>query len=73
MAYLYSCSDGSVLTRNGIIYPPVMVGPDIEGLSNSIQEAYTEARKCLSVGALTSCELICRKILMHIAVEKGPK
>jgi hypothetical protein len=27
----------------------------------------------MSVTAFTACELICRKILMHIAVEKGAK
>ncbi len=27
----------------------------------------------MSVSAYTACELLCRKILMHIAVEKGAK
>ena len=68
-----NCSNGSVLTHDGVIYPPVMFGPSIEGLSPALIEAYTEARKCLSICAFTSCELICRKILMHVAVEKGAK
>lgn len=68
-----NCGNGSVLTRGGILYPPANFGPDIEGLPSAVQEAYTEARKCLSVSAFTSCELICRKLLMHVAVEKGAK
>ncbi len=35
--------------------------------------AYDEARRCMSVNAFTSAELMCRKILMHVAVEKGAK
>ncbi|MBI4329745.1 MAG: DUF4145 domain-containing protein [Chloroflexi bacterium] len=35
-----------------------------------ISKAYEEARTCMSVNAHTACELICRKILMHVAVEK---
>jgi hypothetical protein len=27
----------------------------------------------MSAGAFTACELVCRKILMHVAVEKGAK
>jgi len=68
-----NCGDGSVLARDGNVYPGVLFGPNIEGLSTDVSNAYKEARKCMSFNAFTSCELICRKILMHIAVEKGAK
>jgi hypothetical protein len=67
-----NCFRGSV--RNGeYIDPGVLFGPNIIGLPNDISGAYDEARRCMSVSALTACELICRKILMHVAVEKGAK
>jgi len=34
---------------------------------------YEEARKCGAVNAYTAAVLACRKILMHIAVDKGDK
>ena len=58
-----NCADGSVLTLDGNVYPGVPFGPDIEGLPEDVQEAYKEARRCVSINALTSCETMCRKIL----------
>ncbi len=68
-----SCGDGSVLAKDGNVYPGVLFGPNIDGLPDDISYAYNEARKCMSFNAFTSCELICRKILMHVAVEKAAK
>jgi len=66
-----NCGEGSIVTTNGIIHPGIMFGPTIEGLPDDVSRAYNEARGCISVNAFTSCELMCRKILMHVAVEKG--
>jgi hypothetical protein len=66
-----NCNDGSVFARNGNLYPGVMFGPNIEGIPIEIEEAYDEARECMSINAFTAAELISRKILMHVAVEKG--
>jgi hypothetical protein len=68
-----NCTDASVLTKEGLVYPGVPFGPNIEGLPDGVREAYTEARQCMSINALTASELICRKILMHVAVDKGAK
>lgn len=68
-----TCKDGSVRASDYNVYPSVPFGPNIEGLPKEVQEAYYEARRCMSVNAFTSCELICRKILMHVAVGKGAK
>ncbi len=46
-------------------------GPDIAGLPKDVEEAYNEARRCIGVKGFTAVELLCRKILMHVAVEKG--
>jgi len=63
----------AVVTQNGITYPSVPFGPNIEGLPENVSKGYEEARECMSVDAFTSCELICRNILMYISVEKGAK
>lgn len=68
-----NCVDGSVLTSNATLYPPKTSGPTVLGLPSEVAAAYEEARRCLSVAAFTGCELVCRKILMHVAVEKGAK
>ncbi|MFA5866355.1 MAG: DUF4145 domain-containing protein [Actinomycetota bacterium] len=67
------CGNPSVLALDQAIYPGVLFGPQIEGLPSETDAAYGEARRCMSVNAFTAAELICRKILMHVAVEKGAK
>jgi len=66
-----TCIHGSVIDRDGITYPPAKFGVDLNGLTDDIQKAYDEARNCMSVKAYSACTLICRKILMHVAVDKG--
>ncbi len=68
-----NCAEGSVQTSDGLIDPSASFGPIVEGLPNDVGIAYKEARECISANALTACELMCRKILMHVAVEKGAK
>jgi Domain of unknown function (DUF4145) len=65
-----SCNSGAV-DNNGRLWPSPMVGEAVDGLPAEVAAAYEEARKTAGVGAYTSCELMCRKILMHIAVDKG--
>lgn len=66
-----NCGDGSFVDRAGRLFPGAKFGPVIEGLPDDVKEAYQEARDCLAVNATTAAELICRKILMHVAVDKG--
>ena len=65
-----SCKRGSVLNY-GIITPTPLLGEDIKGLESPIKDAYLEARKSISSKSYTACVLMCRKILMNVAVEKG--
>jgi len=65
------CGRGSVIDDQGDVYPGTLFGPHLEGLPADIAEAYEEARRSMSVAAFTGAELVCRKILMHVAVEKG--
>ena len=68
-----SCGDGSVYSSRRQMFPGMCFGPNIEGLPDLVSKAYQEARDCISSNAFTACEFICRKILMHVAVEKGAK
>lgn len=51
--------------------PGAGFGKGIEHLPKDIEDLYEEIRKTTSDEAFTSAVLACRKILMHIAVEKG--
>ncbi|RPI95409.1 MAG: DUF4145 domain-containing protein [Chloroflexi bacterium] len=50
--------------------PTAKMGKEINGLPGDIGKLYDEARLCTSAGAYTAAILTCRKILMHVAVEK---
>jgi len=68
-----SCGDASVITMGGEQCPAAIPGIELMGLPTDIADAYCEARKCLGVSAFTACTMMCRKILMHVDVEKGAK
>lgn len=65
-----ACHKGSVVV-NGRQYPGAVPGEDLEGLPPEVEAAYIEAREAMGVHAFTAGELMCRKILMHVAVDKG--
>ena len=67
-----SCGKGSVRHRNTILPSPLSI-PKVDGLPPDISQAYDEARNSFSVKAYTGCEILCRKILMSVAVNKGAK
>ena len=46
-------------------------GNKVNSVPEKINSIYEEARVCTGVGAFTSAVLDCRKLLMHIAVDKG--
>lgn len=68
-----TCRRGSVYDATVGVLPGVAFGPDIDGLPKEVKAAYAEARRCLSVQANTAAEGMCRKIVMHVAVDKGAK
>ena len=65
-----SCGHGSVQHGNTIL-PSLLLVPQVEGLPSDICQVYDEARKSFAVEAYTGCELLCRKILMSVAVNRG--
>lgn len=56
---------------NNSVFAGTPFGPTIDGLPEEVLESYSEARRCMEVNAYTAAELICRKILMHVAADKG--
>jgi Domain of unknown function (DUF4145) len=51
-------------------YPGVPSGNIVESLPKDVGDLYDEARRCVAVNSFTAAVLTCRKLLMHIAVEK---
>ena len=66
------CSKGIVHNQNEMA-PAPLPAENVEGLPAEVASAYLEARKAMGMGAHTSTELMCRKILMHCAVDKGAR
>lgn len=64
-----NCEDGSVKTRDGAVYPPMPAGGTVPGLPADVERAWREARTAHAVAAYTASEIMCRKILMHVAVD----
>lgn len=70
--WLCPCGRPTFFDKEGRQYPGYPFGNDVSGIpSKEVKELYDEARRCTSAQAYTSAVLTCRKLLMHIAVEKG--
>lgn len=67
-----NCTMPTLFTPSGQT-PGASYGEAVEHLPENIGKTYEEARKSYTAGAYTSSVLMCRKMLMNIAVEKGAK
>ena len=68
------CSKPTFLDLGGKQYPGASYGEPVENIDDiSVQKLYDEARRTMSVSSYTAAVLACRKLLMHIAVQKGAK
>lgn len=66
------CGKPTFFSTDGKQTPGANFGEDISGIEDEkIKKLYDEARRCIGANAPTSAILACRKLLMHIAVEKG--
>jgi DNA-directed RNA polymerase subunit RPC12/RpoP len=63
--------DSATVLMGGEQFPGVRFGGQVEGLPGDVSTLYTEARECMGGSAYTAAVLLCRKILMHVAVEAG--
>lgn len=68
-----NCNRGAVSNADRGIEPGLRPGSDLRGLPGDVARAYTKARDAASVNAWTATEMMCREILMHVAVDKGAK
>lgn len=67
----HNCSRPTFIDVDGRQYPEAAFGNYVSVADASIEGIYSEARKAISAGANTAAVLCCRKLLMHIAVERG--
>ena len=63
------CQELSVRLSSGAVFPAAPAGGNVRNLPADVQAAWREARLAHSVGAYTAAEIMCRKILMHVAVD----
>jgi Domain of unknown function (DUF4145) len=66
-----SCSEGSVKTRAGAVYPAAPAVRPLAHLPKSVERAWREAGLAHGAAAYTAAEMMCRKILMHMAVDNA--
>lgn len=69
-----SCGSGSVRVPHPAggpcaIFPGALPGQAVSNLPVDVATAWTEARSAFGAGAFTAAEIMCRKILMHLAVD----
>ena len=66
------CKKPTFIDEDGKCTPGTVFGNEVHDIPNvSVKNLYDEARKCAGQGCFTASVLSCRKLLMHIAVEKG--
>lgn len=65
-----ACSTGHVRNRDAVS-PSVMPLRDPVGVPDVELNTWREVRKCLGIRANTAAVMMCRKILLHVAVAQG--
>lgn len=58
---------------NDIQVPGNRFGASIKDVPELVNKVYEEARSCYAANAFTGAVLLCRKLLMHVAVDLGAK
>jgi Domain of unknown function (DUF4145) len=65
-----NCTLPSVVDGRGRTEPPPLYGDDVEHLPKDVKALFMEARRAVHP-APSSAGYACRKLLMHVAVDKG--
>jgi len=76
VAFAYICANcrGPVFfPPTGSQYPTAAFGKPVAHVPKELDALYEEARRCTSSNAFTGSVLLCRKMLMNIAVQEGAK
>lgn len=58
-----------VRTKRGVVWPVAPVVAGVSNLPDDVAPAWKEAQSAHAVAAYTASEMMCRKILMHLAVD----
>lgn len=66
-----SCNRPSYLSTEGEQFPGPLPGKSVEELPGEVEHVYMEARRAMAASAYTASVLTARKLLMHVAVDKG--
>jgi len=65
-----TCRNAAAI-NSGVLSPTAEPLLAVDGLPAEVHAAWEEVRRCAGVAAHTASVMMCRKILFHIAVEKG--
>ena len=67
------CNSPTFFTATNEQWPGPKVGVSVAELPPDVEALYEQARSSVTVSAFTGAVMLCRKILMHVAVGKGAK
>jgi hypothetical protein len=65
------CNFPTFFGPDGLVMPAERFGEKVEHLPDEVARLYNQARSVITVGGYTAAVLIGRKLLMHVAVERG--
>ena len=68
-----NCFAPNYFDDNGVQAPGPPAGASLEALPDLVARVYDEARRVMTVRGEHAAAMLCRKLLMHVAVEKGAK
>lgn len=68
-----NCQGPTFFDLKGSRYPSSSFGNPVKHIPDSLEALYNESRKCISENCYTAAVLLCRKLLMNIAVSQGAK
>lgn len=67
------CNAPTFFDVGGTQWPGAKAGQHVSFLPPDVAAIHDEARSCIAANAPSGAAMLCRKILMHVAVEKGAK
>lgn len=66
-----NCNAPTLISPDGACFPGHTMRNPVQHLPKDIASIYDEARDCSSYKAFTATVMLCRKILMNVAVDRG--
>lgn len=67
------CNRPTFFDEHGDQHPAVKMGKEVESVPAGLGQLYEEARRSSAANCYTGAVLLCRKMLMNIAVDQGAK